>query len=113
MNDWVPVITAVVFGTLFVLMLGFGFRLVLQVKASLLRIEKKISGLEARLGRQDAEIKALRAEMEEAAQDPLGGIIDSALDWRTRGPLMTGVLVGARLFRSYWKGRKAKSLPGK
>jgi hypothetical protein len=112
MNDWVAVIAAVGFGSLFVLMLGFGLRMTLQVKASLTRLERKLAGLEKRISVHDEEVKALRAQLEEASHDPVPSIIDSALDWRSRGPLLTGILVGARLFRSYWKGRKVKALPG-
>lgn len=113
MNDWAPLLVALFFGVLFILVTAFGLRLVLQVKASLTKLEKRIAGLESRLASQQASIAELKAQLEHEKDDPLLKVVSTALDWKSRGTWTTAGLVGAQLFRSYWKSRKPKALPAK
>lgn len=112
MNEWIPLILALVLGTILILVLTFLLRVLIKLTAEVKQTAARIEKLEKRLNSQVMEVAALKKALEAPKQDPIMGIVETAMNWRSRGPWMTVGLVGARLFQSYWKNRNSRALPG-
>ncbi|MBS1712901.1 MAG: hypothetical protein JST30_01045 [Armatimonadetes bacterium] len=82
------------------------------LKASLVRLESRVQGLQADLSAQQANLDAVRAVLERKPDDPFAELFETVRGIRSRGLLPTVAFVGFKLFRSYLTGRKRqKALP--
>lgn len=102
---------AVFFGSCTVLLLVFYLRAVARLASSTKGMEARLAKLEKRLAGQSAELAKLKDSLQEQKADPLMSVVETAFGWRDRGAALTAGLVGAQLFRSYWKSRKGRALP--
>jgi hypothetical protein len=85
---------------------------VVGLKKSLQRIEKQSAALEKKISEQEKQIAGLRAALDESSSaDPLVDVVELFSDWKQKGPAKTLTAVAVKLFGSYLKRRKTKSLP--
>ena len=111
MTDWLPLILALVFGTLLLLVLVFLVRILIDLKREIGGVNRKLNTLEEKLKGQQKQLDGLKESMTQPGPDPLMGVMNTVLDRRNRNPWMTLGMVGLQVFRSYWNSRKTKSLP--
>lgn len=110
--EWIPLALALFFGVVTILLLSVLLRTILKLTFELKKTAAKLERIEKKLAGQAAEVAALKEALAKDREDPVMGILQTAMNWRSRGPWLTVGMVGAKLFQSYWKSRKTRALPG-
>jgi hypothetical protein len=110
--EWIPLALALLFGMITILLLTFLLRFMMKLSIELKKTSARLERIEKRLAGQAAEVAALKEALTQEKQDPVMGMVQTAMNWRSRGPWMTVGMVGIQLFQSYWRSRKTRALPG-
>lgn len=85
-------------------------RMVGQARAEVKALNKKLDALDKRCGSYEGALADLRAQTGHQ-HDSLVESLEILSGWRPHNTVPTLVALGARVFRSYSKQRRAKQLP--
>jgi hypothetical protein len=82
-----------------------------SIKKAAKELEKRAEALEKRAAEQQAQLAEMRAAMEAHDSDPLIDAFEVLSQWKEKGPMRTFTGLAIKVFGSYLKRRKTKSLP--